>query len=421
MAEAWDLATVDLVVSAACNLRCAYCYQVVKRPGQLPWPAAKAAVALLLKSRSRVRRLVLTGGEPLLAISLVRRIIRHVRAAGPAGRAVSLDLLTNGTLLDDGMAAFFARNRVGLQISMDGVMEAQCLRGAWTFARLDALLDQLRTRQPRWFRQRVSVAVTLVPASISHLAESVEYLLAKGVREIAVSPAIGPSRGWRQARLAELDDQFSRVFRGSLAHYERTGRVPLTIFRKAVDFPASPSQPLCAIANGSKVVVNADGHVYGCPPAIPAMLSRPGALLRRVSAAMHLGTVTDPDLASRLPAYRRALAESGLFGPRGDLTSSAGPCRSCRYLGHCVVCPLSIAHAPGARDPKRVPGFICAFSRISLKYRDRFPSQVFAAPPPRAGRHLEKPRSSAARPVRQPSAGRGANRRGRETERRTTP
>ncbi len=377
----WALSSVDLVLTPACNLRCAYCYQAVRRAGQMRWPVAKASLVRLLESGSRLRHVCLTGGEPLLAAPLVRRIVRHVRAAEPASRPIRVDLLTNGTLLDDRMAAFLAGHDVGLQLSMDGVPAAQTLRGSWTYSRLDGLVDQLATRHPHWFRRRVSVAITLTPPTVRHLAESFEYLLAKDVREISVAAALGPSRGWRSGSLEELDRAFELVFSASLAHYRKTGRVPLTLFRKTVEYPAEPSQPMCGIAGGSKIVVDADGEVYGCHPAIPSFMRRPAPLLRKVAAAMRLGRIADPHPESALPAFRKALDATGLFGPRDRFLSALGPCRTCSYLGRCAVCPLSIAYAPGARSPLRVPDFVCALSRTALKYRDRFPARALALPP----------------------------------------
>lgn len=372
----WALSAVDLVLTPACNLRCAYCYQTARRSGRMPWPVAKSSIVRLLESRSRPRQVCLTGGEPLLAAPLVRRVVRFIRATEPARHRVRLDVITNGTLLDDRMAAFLAAHDVGLQISMDGVPAAQALRGAWTYARLDALLDRLGSRQPHWFRRRVSVAITLTPATVRHLAESFEYLVSKDVREISVAPALGAARGWRSGRLAELDRELGRVFSASLAHRRKTGRVPLTLFRKTVEHHAHPSQPMCGITGGSKIVVDVDGRAYGCHPAIPSFITRPSPLLEKVAAAMSLGTISDLNPEDALPAFREALDATGLFGPRGRLVSPLGACRSCQYVGRCAVCPLSIAYAPGARNPRRVPGFACAFNRTALRYRDRFPPRV---------------------------------------------
>jgi len=49
-------------------------------------------------------------------------------------------------------------------------------------------------------------------------------------------------------------------------------------------------------------------------------------------------------------------------------------CADCRYGASCHICPVAIAHA--GPDPHLVPEFLCAFRRVSLEYRERFPVQL---------------------------------------------
>ena len=51
-----------------------------------------------------------------------------------------------------------------------------------------------------------------------------DYLLAKGVGEIAIAPALTPEPGWRDEMVAELDRQFARVYRASLEKHSPYGR-----------------------------------------------------------------------------------------------------------------------------------------------------------------------------------------------------
>jgi len=374
----WALESLFLVVTSACNLRCAYCYNSRAAPARMGWPTVEAAVARLWASPTRDVRLLITGGEPLVDFAFVRRVVEHVRATKPRGRRVALDLLTNGTRLGEEQITFLARHRVAVQISLDGVEPAQRLRGAWTFPRLDALVAHLQRRHRTWFRNRVNAALTLVPDTIPHLAESVDYLLCRGFTDITISPATGDVPGWDDGLVPELDEQFGRVYRSALRHYRRTGSVPLSVFRKSKPAPHPPWSALCGVESGRSAVVDVDGEVYGCPPVVASALERPEGLLRTARDAMRIGRVSDPALAGRLPVYREALATTGLFGSRDGNYSSYGKCRDCAYVRYCSVCPLSIALAPGASDPRRVPDFICAFTRVSLKYRHRFPRQADA-------------------------------------------
>jgi len=373
--ERWAISSLFLVVTSACNLRCAYCYNSRRSPRRMDWPTAEAAVARLWSSGERDVRLLVTGGEPLLEFAFIQRLVELVRASRPRGRTAEIHLLTNGTRLDDERVAFFARHRVHVQISLDGVEPAQRLRGAWTVGRLDAVVSQIRKRHRSWFESRVNAAVTLVPAAVPCLADSFDHLLGRGFRDISLTPASGGIHGWREDMVPLLDEQFRRVYRSSLDHYRRTGRVPLSLFRKGRPSPYPPWSSRCGVETGCTPAVDVDGSVYGCPPVVGSALDEPRGLLQAASDALRIGDIRDPGLADRLPAYRRALARTGLFGRRDRTRSGFGRCRACACLGHCNLCPLSVALAPGASDPRLVPDFACAFTRVSLKYRHRFPRQ----------------------------------------------
>ena len=370
MTTPWPPRSVTLVLTAACNLNCTYCYQTARRPARMPWRTANAAVDLLLASTAPPRALVLTGGEPLLVYPMVRRIIERVRAAGPAGRGTRITLLTNGTLLGAAQMGFLADYRVDVSLSLDGTPAAQQSRGSWTSPRLDRLLDDSRLARRSWFTRHLRVAVTLTPEHVPHLADSIEYLLGKGVRSIQVAPAIGGNSPWDVGLLPVLEAQVARLCDVSLAMFRTNRKVPLSMFGPRSH--ASGSQAMCGVAEGSKITVDTDGEVYNCTPAVASLLRHPSPLLAHAVAASHLGRVADANLPSGVGAYQKALRATGLFGRRDGLHSWRGACRRCRYVGWCVVCPYTIAHAPGATDPTRVPDFTCAFNYVVLKYAERF-------------------------------------------------
>ena len=349
----------------------------------MPWRVVEAAIAHLRRSPVRPRRLVLTGGEPLLEYALVARAVRHAAAGGRRGGRVLVSLLTNGTRLDARRASFLAANGVDMRLSFDGVPAAQAARGAWTFARLDALLDSLRRDHPHWFTRHVGVSATVTAANVAHLADSVDYFLAKDVRSILLAPAMGPAGRWRAGDTAELAAQFARIVDKSAAHLRTTGRVPLDLFRGPGP-RYGPSVPMCGAASGSKAAIDTDGGIYCCTPAVPMVGDGAPPLLREASRALRIGNAADRGVADALPAYREALASTGLFGPRNGLRSAVGPCRACRWRASCTVCPMTLAHAPEGGDPACVPDNVCAFNRVALASRARFVRHARAAAAVRA-------------------------------------
>ena len=82
--------------------------------------------------------LLFIGGEPLLEFPLMRQAVEYIEDAPARHLRVHYEIVTNGTLLRDEQTAFLAEHDFDVQFSFDGVPAAQDLRGAGTFAVLDA-------------------------------------------------------------------------------------------------------------------------------------------------------------------------------------------------------------------------------------------------------------------------------------------
>ena len=239
MAASGATASLGLVVSADCNLRCAYCYQDRKQPRHMSWATMSRALDLLTSSNRRRADVTFLGGEPLLGFPLIVRAVRRLGRRFSAKRRPDYVISTNGLLLTPRRLAFLERHRFDIQLSFDGVAPSQDLRSPGSFAVLDRLLDRLSLRHRAYFRRRVMVAVTVTAPAIPHLADSFDYLLAKGVEDIAIGPAMGHPR-LSKAQAGELDRQFGRIFTQSWRHYRETGTVPLRLFRKPAPAPRKP-------------------------------------------------------------------------------------------------------------------------------------------------------------------------------------
>jgi hypothetical protein len=91
---------------------------------------------------------------------------------------------------------------------------------------------------------------------------------------------------------------------------------------------------------------------------------------------MALGNVSDLEaVASRLGGLPDAAHLAGIFRPQRGKRSSLGRCATCRHAGACFICPIACAKNPDSGDAVRVPDFQCAFNRVALDYRRRFPLQ----------------------------------------------
>lgn len=371
--------TLDVVLTAGCNLRCTYCYQNAKTARRMDWKTLRAAVDLLLSSRRPEVRLMFLGGEPLLEFPLVRQAVAYAEQVRPPGLAVHYDIITNGTLLREEELGFLVAHDFQVQLSFDGVPAAQDLRGRGTFAQLDLLLDRLRREHPAFFSNNLRIGMTLLASTVPHLAESVRYFLDKEVEHIAIAPA-ATHQDWPAHRIDELDEQFALIFEACVRHYRRHGRVPLALFHPDEDeSPHKPEGPsMCGVGRGENLAVDVDGEVHGCVMFAESYQVFPTAFLRTRLEAMRMGRVDDAAFPARLGAYPAAARAAELFHGKREKYSTYGACRDCRYLESCGVCPVSIGHQPGNEDPRRIPDFLCAWNLVSQKYRERFPKRLDA-------------------------------------------
>jgi uncharacterized Fe-S cluster-containing radical SAM superfamily protein len=366
------LCTLSLVLTGRCNLSCAYCYRASTAGRSMPPSLAREAIDFLLESPVPEQTLLFTGGEPLLEFPLLREAILHARQACPPGKRLRIVLNTNGMLLGPRTLSFLAEQQVEVQLSFDGVAEAQSLRDPRSFARLDRLLLTTRRSQPHFYRRSLSVAMTVGPATVPFLAASIRYFLARRVGEIRLGPVLLRRTEPTPGLLDLLDAQFREVVEASLLHFRETGETPLALFRESPDRGQAgrPRDLLCHAGAGECLALGPTGEGSVCPLFLSGDFPASGPLSGR-RAGLLLGRFGDEDFRARLASMPRAVAESGLFR-RETKRSSSGECSTCESASLCWACPASILLDQGNDDPDRIPDLQCALSRVAAAHRARF-------------------------------------------------
>ena len=366
--------SLDLVLTSSCNLSCSYCYQTARSGSTMEWETLRAALDLLLRSEKPERSLSFYGGEPLLALPLIKRAIRYIASARPADREIGFTITTNGLLLDRATVRFLARHGVDTTISCDGVESAQELRSPGSFRRLDRVLRDLGKNEPEYLRDRCQVAMTLNSQNVEYLAESFAYLLDRGVQKVALSALVTHDPGWHSGLIEVLADQMAAVLTISLERLERSGEIPFLPFRPAErnGRPITDSPPVCGAADPKSLTIDADGQVYRCVMLAESYQERPGAPSGRNLDAIRLGDLFAPDLGRRVEAFSKQAHAAEIFDNKAEKYSSYRRCRGCRYLHQCTVCPVASCHIPDNTDPNLVPDIQCALNLVVLACRERF-------------------------------------------------
>jgi hypothetical protein len=157
--------------------------------------------------RSKASRLLLNffGGEPLLAWDLIVAAVRRAEA-GRGTRALTVNLTTNGLLLDEPKLEFLRRHGGRVHLSLDGLAHANAARltgtGAGAQAAMEAALRRLDASGVPYHVNAVAD-----PARASHFDADLRALEDLGARRIQFGTRVAAewSAGALRDLLAALD------------------------------------------------------------------------------------------------------------------------------------------------------------------------------------------------------------------------
>ena len=113
--------------SADCNLRCEYCFYIdhlknLRKAPRMSDDVLESMIASFMSTnQDNNYAFGWQGGEPtLLGLEFFEKAVKLQKRYGPPGASVSNGLQTNGTLITDEMAKFFAEYKFLLGVSLDG-------------------------------------------------------------------------------------------------------------------------------------------------------------------------------------------------------------------------------------------------------------------------------------------------------------
>jgi uncharacterized protein len=169
---------------ATCNLDCEYCFFLSK---EMLYPGSRFRMAdemletyvrqLIEAQRVPFVTIAWQGGEPtLMGIDFFRRSVEYVERYRRPGMTVEYTIQTNGTLIDDDLAAFFKEHDFLVGISIDGPPAMHDTYrvdrgGKPTFERVRRGLDRLREHGVEY-----NTLTTLHHANADHPVEVYRFL-----------------------------------------------------------------------------------------------------------------------------------------------------------------------------------------------------------------------------------------------------
>jgi uncharacterized protein len=316
------LRSLSLAIAQRCNLACSYCYAQGGGFGgaekSMPWPVAAASVTRLITECPPGERVFLgfLGGEPLTHRALLRQTTEYAaELAERRGVSIGFAITTNGTLLCEDDAPFFARHRFTVTISLDGVADTHDRLRPFKGGRgsYEAILKRLTPLLQYGPQLPVLARVTVTPRNLG-LRETLDQFIALGFRSVGFSPMLAaPDHRdeLSQSDLAVLLEEMTACGR----EFERqviAGRdYPFANMISAMqEIHRGTHRPYPCGAGAGYFGVGADGGIFACH----RFVDDPAGALGHVASGVDR------------PAQRRWLSER--FVDRQE------PCRSCwaRYL-----------------------------------------------------------------------------------------
>lgn len=256
---------VRLSVTDRCDLRCSYCipegFNGFEEPAHwLDFDEIERLVGAF--ARLGVRRVRLTGGEPLLRRNIVELSARLAALPG----IDDLSLSTNGTQLEKHAAALKAAGVTRLNVSLDSLQQARVERinGRDVLARVMAGLD---AAQAAGFAPIKLNMVALAGINDDEIDQMVAFCMARGfvLRLIETMPMGTTGRNAEYLDLQPVKERLRREF--GLLDTTFPGAGPARYLGSAdgrfnVGFITPISQHFCQTCNRVRVAV--DGTAYMC-------------------------------------------------------------------------------------------------------------------------------------------------------------
>ena len=217
-----------------------------------------------------VRKIRLSGGEPLLRHGVEKLIEKLARLTGADGRPVDIAMTTNGVLLAQKARALKDAGLTRLTVSLDGLSEQSFKRMSDSRTSVATVLDGIATAQ----------AVGLAPVKVN-------TVLKRGVNEHEIIPLVrhfrnteiivrfiefmdvGATNGWRMDDVVtarEILDVINREYPVRAIDPDYRGEVAqrwaFTDGSGEIGLIASVTQAFCA--DCSRIRLSTDGKLYTC-------------------------------------------------------------------------------------------------------------------------------------------------------------
>jgi uncharacterized protein len=368
---------VSLFLNHACNLACRYCYNGEHFSRAMPWDVAKAGVELALAQPGSKHRVSFFGGEPLLEMALIRRVMDYcAQRKDETGIDLYHLVVSNAVLLDEEKLGYFLDNDVYVAVSVDGCRQAH--EATRCFADGSSSYDRVRANATRLFAERPGNKVIAVidPLNVDWLGDSFDALLAMGARNLSMN--VNYEGRWEEPERARFERALRQLGDRYIAAYRRGAAFTLNMLDSKI-----VTHLKLGYADGDRcdfgceeVAVSPRGRLYPCDRLV-GMDDQDDIVIGDVFEGI------DPQRRDALIAEKNKVMDD---------------CADCAVVHRCMHWCGCVNHAMTG-SVGGVAGLLCWFEQRMIEEADRVASILFQEENPGFIRRFYAPR------VRNPPAG----------------
>lgn len=346
---------VTFFVTDDCNFNCVYCPQK-KEKNYMKRSTVDKTVDFFYPYLKEKSLIVFFGGEPLLAFDLIEyAVARFAEKNKDNGKKIGYSVTTNGSLLDEGMLAFFDRHGIAVVLSFDGLTQ-ESARKPGSLAPTRDLIKRIG----EYPGIKLTVNCVFTPGTVPTLNDSVRAIIDSGVNEIMLSPSYIDR--WDNTGIQTLKTQLEELSGFFLSHYRDRQKIPLTSFRP----PTGEAKQKSGCSGGwDRMSVTPDEQLWGCFVFHPYLKDKKGS---EDYDTYSFGSLDD-FMANHETIYPRILANHRTLKQECYFTESQ-PCFLCGEVEDCSACPVDCAYATGFIG--KLPPWYCGVSRVLRGVREVF-------------------------------------------------
>lgn len=274
--------SITFQVTDDCNLCCSYCYQINKGHHTMPFKIAQQFIDMLLANDKNTQQYLDTkacsgvildfiGGEPLLEVELIDKILEYFRKRTieedhPWQYNWRISISSNGVLYFNSKVQDFIKkwfDYLSFNISIDGnkQLHDSCRvfpdgSGSYDIAikGVRHFIDELKGR--------MGSKMTLAPANIMYTFDAVKGLIDQGYDEINLNCVF--EKGWTVEHAHILYNELIRLA-NYLLEQNLEDKIYISMFEPIMfrPKPMTDTENWCG-GNGAMIAVDYKGDIYPC-------------------------------------------------------------------------------------------------------------------------------------------------------------